>query len=121
MLYGSQFIVALMPYSARSHQLGEGQRRPTAMSRGLHPPQLVYGSQSNDTEMSLPIRSHQFTRGHQRYAAMPAEVRLAREGSVLPRSSAKNNTPFPPVREVSREQHKDVIIEAHLHQLGKGQ
>lgn len=91
------------------------------MSRGLHPPQLVYGSQSNDTEMSLPIRSHQFTRGHQRYAAMLAEVRLAREGSVLPRSSAKNNTPFPPVREVSREQHKDVIIEAHLHQLGKGQ
>ena len=70
----SHFDRAEMPIRQRSQ--GEGQKRPTAMSRGLHP-------------------SHSFTRGQLRFAEMPFIERLLKEGSSSYHSNVTWTAPFP--------------------------
>ena len=69
--YGSQMCSALMPYSARSHQLGKGQRIDALISLGIHPSRLVYGSRFRYAAMSFGGRSHQLGEGHKSVSGMP--------------------------------------------------
>ena len=110
--YGSQICSALMPYSARSHQLGEGQSVNAAMSPVFRPSRSVYGGQKSATGTSPRHRLHQLGEGQAIGAAMPLEICPSRSvyGSQSRYAAMPCNQLLPPVRGGSRSRRSNAPV-----------
>ena len=91
--YGSQICSALMPYSARSHQLGEGQSVNAAMSPVFRPSRSVYGSQSRYAEMPCnqllpPVRGGSQIRLRGAILCTPSSISFTEATSFKPKGQS---------------------------------